>query len=158
MKTFDLTDENQKLFNELFAEVGLNNYMQLRLIGITKSKEMITVNRPNAVAKHVGHLADDVVTILVYEEAFDRLDLKNKTLLIKDAYNLISYDGDKDKITIGAPMINVTVDGRRAWGDDLINSAEIAVAAIEQIEEEKRQLKEEEKARKAAEKAAKKKN
>lgn len=156
MKTFDLTDENQQLFNDLFSEIGLDNYMQLKLIGVAKSKEVITVNRPNAVAKHVGHLTDDVVTILVYEEAFDRLDLKNKTLLIKDAYNLISYDSEKDKISIGAPLITVTVSGRQKWGDELINAAEIAVAAIEQIEEEKKALKEEEKARKAAEKASKK--
>ena len=156
MKTFDLTEENQELFNTLFEEIGYTNYMQLRLIGVAKSKEIITVNRPNAVAKHVGHLPDDVVTILVYEEAFDRLDEKNKKLLIEDAFNLISYDDEKDKISIGAPMITVTVEGRRKWGDDLINCAEIAVAAIQQIEEEKKALKEEEKARKAAEKAAKK--
>jgi len=156
MKTFDLTDENQNLFNELFQETGYHNYMQLRLIGLAKAKEVITVNRPNAVAKHVGHLADDVVTILVYEDAFDRLDEKNKKLLIKDAFNLISYDDEKDKITIGAPMITVTVAGRRMWGDDIINCAEIATAAIQQIEEEKKAAKEEEKARKAAEKASKK--
>lgn len=156
MKTFDLTDENEKLFNELFEETGYHNYMQLRLIGVAKSKDVITVNRPNAVAKHVGHLADDVVTILVYEDAFDRLDDKNKKLLIKDAFNIISYDDEKDKISIGAPMITVTVAGRQKWGNELINAAEIGVACIAQIEEEKKQAKEEEKARKAAEKASKK--
>jgi hypothetical protein len=128
----------------------------LRLIGVAKSKDVITVNRPNAVAKHVGHLPDDVVTILVYEDAFDRLDDKNKRLLIKDAFNLISYDSEKDKITIGTPMITVTVNGRQMWGDELINASEMAVMAVQQIEEEKREAREEEKARKAAEKAAKK--
>lgn len=158
MKTFDLTEENQNLFNDLFEETGYHNYMQLRLIGVAKSKEVITVNRPNAIAKHVGHLPDDVVTILVYEDAFDRLDDKSKKLLIKDAFNLIAYDDEKDKIAIGAPMITVTVVGRQKWGEDLINSAEFAVAAIAQIEEEKKEAKEAEKARKAAEKAAKKRN
>jgi hypothetical protein len=156
MKTFDLTEENQQLFTELFEETGYHNYMQLRLIGVAKSKDVITVNRPNAVAKHVGHLADDVVTILVYEDAFDRLDEKNKKLLIRDAFNLISYDDEKDKIGIGTPMITVTITGRQKWGDELINAAELAVMQIQEIEEEKRQMREEEKARKAAEKAAKK--
>ena len=155
---FDLTEENQNLFNELFEETGYHNYMQLRLIGIAKSKEVITVNRPPAVAKHVGHLPDDVVTIIVYEDAFDRLDDKNKKLLIKDAFNLIAYDDEKDKIAIGAPMITVTVEGRRKWGEDLINASEMAVMCIQQIEEEKKEAKEAEKARKAAEKAAKKRN
>lgn len=156
MKTFDLTEENQQLFTELFEETGYHNYMQLRLIGVAKSKDVITVNRPNAVAKHVGHLADDVVTILVYEDAFDRLDEKNKKLLIRDAFNLISYDDEKDKISIGTPMITVTIAGRQKWGDELINASEMAVMMIQQIEDEKKALKEEEKARKAAEKAAKK--
>lgn len=147
MKTFDLTEENQELFNDLFEETGYHNYMQLRLIGVAKSKDVITVNRPNAVAKHVGHLPDD---------AFDRLDDKNKRLLIKDAFNLISYDSEKDKITIGTPMITVTINGRQMWGDELINASEMAVMAVQQIEEEKREAREEEKARKAAEKAAKK--
>ena len=156
MKTFDLTEENQELFNDLFEETGYHNYMQLRLIGVAKSKDVITVNRPNAVAKHVGHLPDDVVTILVYEDAFDRLDDKNKRLLIKDAFNLISYDSEKDKITIGTPMITVTVNGRQMWGDELINASEMAVMAVQQIIEEKEIIKQEERERKKMEKLNKK--
>ena len=92
----------------------------------------------------------------MYEEAFDHLDEKNKKLLIKDALNVITYDSEKDKISIGVPQIVVTVGGRQTYGDDLINASEMAVLAIQQIEDEKREAKEEEKARKAAEKAAKK--
>lgn len=156
MKTFDLSEENEKLFERLFEDTGLHNYLQLRLIGVAKSKEVITVNRPNAIAKHVGHLPDDVVTILVYEEAFDRLDDRNKTLLVNDALSVISFDTEKDKISIGAPQITVTIGGRQKYGEELINAAEMAAMMIIEIEEEKRQAKEEEKARKAAEKAAKK--
>jgi len=156
MKHFELTEENQQLFNDLFEETGYSNYMQLKLIGTPKSKEVIKVARPNEVAKYVGHLPDDVVTIIVYEEAFDHLDEKNKKLLIKDALNVITYDSEKDKISIGVPQIVVTVGGRQTYGDDLINASEMAVLAIQQIEDEKREAKEEEKARKAAEKAAKK--
>lgn len=156
MKHFELTEENQQLFIDLFDETGLNNYMQLKLIGIAKSKEVIKVAKPNDVAKYVGHLPDDMVTIIVYEEAFDRLDEKNKKLLISDALNMITYDGEKDKIGIGVPQIVVTVGGRQKYGDELINASEMGVLAIQQIEDEKQQAKEEEKARKAAERAAKK--
>lgn len=156
MKHFELTEENQQLFIDLFDETGLNNYMQLKLIGIAKSREVIKVAKPNDVAKYVGHLPDDMVTIIVYEEAFDRLDEKNKKLLIRDALNMITYDSEKDKISIGVPQIVVTVGGRQKYGDDLINASEMGVLAIQQIEDEKQQAKEEEKARKAAEKAAKK--
>ena len=155
MKHFELTEENQQLFIDLFDETGLNNYMQLKLIGIAKSKEVIKVAKPNDVAKYVGHLPDDMVTIIVYEEAFDRLDEENKKLLISDALNMITYDSEKDKIGIGVPQIVVTVGGRQKYGDELINAAEMGVLAIQQIDDEKQQAKEEERARKAAEKAAK---
>lgn len=156
MKHFELSEENEQLFSDLFRETGYDNYMQLKLIGTAKSKEVIKVARPNDVAKYVGHLPDDVVTIIVYEEAFDRLDEKNKKLLVKDALAMIQYDSEKDKISIGVPQIVVTVGGRQMFGDELINAAEMAVLAIQQIEDEKQELKEAEKARKAAEKAAKK--
>ncbi len=156
MKHFELTEENQDLINGLFEEIGYSNYMQLKLIGVAKSKEMIKVARPNDVAKYVGHLPDDVVTIIVYEDAFDRLDEKSKKLLVKDALATIQYDSEKDKISIGAPQIVVTVGGRQMYGDELVNASEMAVLAIQQIEEEKKELKEEEKARKAAERASKK--
>lgn len=158
VKTFNLTEENQELIESLFNETGLDNYLQLRLIGTAKSKEIIKVGRPNEVAKHVGNLPDDVVVVIVYEEAFDRLDEKNKKLLVKDALAMINYDTEKDKISLGAPQIVVTVGGRRTYGEELINAAEMGVMMITEIEEEKKQQKEEEKARKAAEKAAKKQN
>ena len=156
MKHFELSEENEQLFSDLFSETGYDNYMQLKLNGTAKSKEVIKLARPNDVAKYVGHLPDDVVTIIVYEEAFDRLDEKNKKLLVKDALAMIQYDSEKDKISIGVPQIVVTVGGRQMFGDELINAAEMAVLAIQQIEDEKQELKEAEKARKAAEKAAKK--
>ena len=82
----------------------------------------------------------------VYEEVFDRLDDKNKKLLVEDALSLVSYDSEKDKINVGAPQIVITVGGRMKYGDDLINAAEIAVTMIQEIEEEKKAQKEAEKA------------
>lgn len=156
MKHFELTEENQELINDLFEESGYTNYMQLKLIGTAKSKEVIKVARPNDVAKYVGHLPDDVVTIIVYEEAFDRLDEKNKKLIVKNALATIQYDSEKDKISIGVPQITVTIGGRQAFGNELVDACEMGVLAIQQIEDEKKQLKEEEKIRKANERALKK--
>ncbi|MBP5458540.1 MAG: hypothetical protein J6Y37_18775 [Paludibacteraceae bacterium] len=155
-KFFDLGDDNVELVNRLFDESGLSNYMSLKLFGVTSSKELIKVSQNGEIAKFVGKISDDVVNFIIYEEAFDRLDDDSKELLVKDAISTINYDSEKDKITIGAPMINITVWGREKYGDRLVNAAEYAVSAIVQIEEERKQAKEEEKARKAAERAAKK--
>ena len=45
MKHFELTEENQQLFNDLFEETGYSNYMQLKLIGTPKSKEVVRLLR-----------------------------------------------------------------------------------------------------------------
>lgn len=152
MKHFELSEENQKLIDDLFQEADLAHYMQLRTIGIAKSKEMIKVARPSDVVKYIGHLPDDVVTIVLYEEAFDRLDEANKRLIIEDALATISYDNEKDKISIGVPMITATVGGRQKYGERLINAAELATTMIQELEEEKKAQKEAEKAAKASKK------
>ena len=95
-------------------------------------------------AEYVGKCPDTIVLTL-FEEAFDRLDGKTKKILLTDAFNLVSYDSEKDKINIGAPQIVVTVGGRMKYGDELINAAEVGVLAIQQLEEERKEKKEMEK-------------
>lgn len=79
-----------------------------------------------------------------------------RKLLLQDAMATIAYDIEKDKIVLGAPSITVTIGGRAKYGDDLINAAETAVWAIQQIAEEEKAKKEAEKIEKAARKAQKK--
>ena len=73
---------------------------------------------------------------------------------MRDAFNMVYFDTEKDKIVIGCPQIVVSCSGRAKWGDVLVNTAETAVLAIQQIEEEIK----EEKERAKEEKAAKRKN
>ena len=105
------------------------------------------MSKANPLAEKVGNCPDSVVCV-VYEDAFDRLDQRMKEILIEDAFANISYDDEKDKISVGGPQIVVTVGGRRRYGDELLNAAETAILAIQQIEEEKKAIKEAEKAAK----------
>ena len=147
-KFFELTDENQTLVNDVFQDTGMHNYMNLKMVGVSKAKELIKVSKANPLAEYVGKCPDTIVCA-IYEDAFDRLDEKTKRLLLIDAFGVVFYDDEKDKISIGAPQIVVTVAGRMKYGEELINAAEIAVTMIQEIEEEK-------KAQREAEKAAKK--
>ncbi len=146
-KFFELTDENQTLINDIFQNTGMYNYMNLKMVGVSKAKELIKVSKANPLAEYVGKCPDTIVCA-IYEDAFDRLDEKTKRLLLTDAFGVVFYDDEKDKISIGAPQIVVTVAGRMKYGEDLINAAEAGVLAIQQVEDEKREQKELEKANK----------
>jgi len=147
-KFFELSDENREIFDEIWQETGMFNYIDLKLLGVPKAKEVIKVQKTNPQAEYLGKCPDSIV-VTVYEQAFDRLDDKGKKLLAEDALSLVSFDDEKEKIIVGAPQIVVSVGGRAKYGEELINIAESAVLAIQQIADEEAE-------KKAAEKAAKK--
>ena len=132
-----------------FSDTGLDNFVQLKVLGVSKQSQIFNVSRASSLVKYIGNLDDDAVVITVYEEAFDRLDEATRELLIDDALAQIGWDGEKDKLIVEKPKINVTIGARRKHGEALINAAETSIAVIEAIEEE-------EKDRKAAAKEAKK--
>lgn len=143
-----LSQENEDIIAQLVSEVGLDNYMTIKPISMSKAKQLIKVQKANQTAEYLGKCSD-TVCIYVYEAAYDRLDDTMKVLLMRDAINMIQYDTEKDKIMIGAPQIVVTIGGRAKWGNDLINAAECGVLAIAQIEQEEKERKEQEKAKKS---------
>jgi len=149
-KFFEISEENQEIFDTIWSESGMFNYIDLKLLGVSKAKEVIKVQKTNPQAEYLGKCPDSIV-VTVYEQAFDRLDDRGKKLLAEDALSVVSFDSEKDKIIVGAPQVVVSVGGRAKYGDELINVSEAAVLAIQQIAEEEAE-------KKAAEKQAKKKN
>ena len=150
-KFFEISEENQQIFDDIWMESGMFNYIDLKVVGTPKAKEVIKVQKTNPYAEFLGRCPDSII-VTVYEEVFDRLDDKNKKLLAKDALSLVSFDNEKDKINVGAPQIVITVGGRMKYCEELINAAEIAVTMIQEIEEEKKAQREAEKATKKAKK------
>ena len=144
---FEISEENQQIFDDVWQESGMFNYVDLKIVGTPKAKEVIKVQKTNPYAGYWGKCTGSI-SVTVYEEVFDRLDDKNKKLLVEDALSLVSYDSEKDKINVGAPQIVITVGGRMKYGEELINAAEIAVTMIQEIEEEKKAQREAEKATK----------
>ena len=117
-KFFELTDENQNLVSTIFQETGMHNYINLKMVGVPKAKELIKVSKANPLAEYVGKCPDTIVCA-IYEDAFDRLDENTKRLLLRDAFSIVFYD-----------------------------AAEAGVLAIQQVEDERREQKEIEKANK----------
>lgn len=151
-KFFELSKENQEYFIQEWNENGMYNYIDLKLLGVSKSKDVIKVQKTNPQAEYLGKCPDSV-TCTVYEAAFDRLDDKTKKLIVNDALAMVSYDDEKDKIIVGCPQITVTIGGRTKHGEELLNAIESGVLAIQQIADEEAEKKTAEKERKAAKKS-----
>ena len=150
-KIGSLTETNEQLHDDVISKTGLDNYMIIKPLSITKAKQIVSVKKANATEEYMGN-CPDTVFVYSYEAALDRLNEKTKTLLINDAVSTINYDTEKDKISVGVPMICVTLDGWRKHGVDLINAAEAGIMAIQQIEEEEKERKEAERVIKRASK------
>lgn len=139
-KFFEISDENKEIFENIWSESGMFNYIDLKLLGVPKAKEVVKVQKTNPQAEYLGKCPDSII-VTIYEQAFDRLDDRGKKLLAEDALSLVSYDDEKEKIIVGAPQIVVSVGGRAKYGDELINVAESAVLSIQQIAEEEAEKK-----------------
>lgn len=150
----NLSKENADLVQDISEELGLYNYIHVEGIGKVKDKQLIKVQLDSAVTKWKTN-KPDTVNIFIYERAFDMLEDRQKELVLRDAFNQINFDTEKDKITIGCPHIEVSIDGRAKWGEELLNAAEAGVHAIIQIEEEEKEEKERQKAERAAKRKSK---
>jgi hypothetical protein len=148
-KLSKVSQETQNLVDEYVSEVGLDNFMNVKCLSITKQKQIVKVARANATTEFYTQSPDTVI-LYIYEAVFDRLTDRQKELVLKDSIAQIYFDTEKDKITITQPQICMTVGGRQKWGEELADTLEACVLIQEQLEEE-------EKERKAAEREAKKK-
>ncbi len=140
------------------SNIGVN----LKIVSTPKSKQLLKLSKASATTEFLIR-EDDVITLVVYEEAWNRLDDLNKLLLIKGVFSTVSYDFDHEKLVIDnrpyADLFNMR-HATDANGDEYLdkydNALEIASLTISQIEDEERQKKEEEKEKKRLEKEAKK--
>lgn len=136
-----VSDETQEMVDRIVNEIGLVQYMDIEVMSVPKSKKVIEVKRLMPLGEHVARKLD-VVCVIIYENAFERLGIEQREMLMRDALNSVKFDTEKDKITIGCPQIVVSCEGRAKWGDELVNAAEAAVLAIQQIADEEKSEKE----------------
>ena len=136
--------------------------VRLKVISTQKAKQILKLSKASATTEYLIR-EQDVLTLVVYEEAWDRLSEMNKILLLKGIFSVVSYDTEKERLIIDnrpyADLFNMrhTKDANgNEYLDQYDNTLETCALLLQQIEDEQRQAKEEEKVRKAEERAAKK--
>jgi hypothetical protein len=143
--------------NNNCSRIGVN----LKVISTPKARQILKLSKASASTEFLIR-EEDVITLVVYEEAWDRLDDLCKTLLIRGIFSIVSYDMDHDKLVIDnrpyADLFNMrhaTDSNGNEYLDKYDNALEAASLVIEQIEDEEREKKEAEKERKRLEKEEK---
>ena len=136
---------------EIFAKYGKSN----KDTGSPESQVALFSYRIAHLTEHVKNNKKDMVTLYVYEEAFDRLTDEQKNKLMEGGLSNISYDSEKDKLNIDNSRYGEAIRMRRKY-PNYVDIIETSIMVIEEIQEEEAQKKEEERERKAAERAARK--
>lgn len=156
-KIFETSQDIVDLAYDKFNETGLIHMgINLKIMSVTSSKDVLKVSRANATTEFLTK-SEDIVTLYVYEDVFDRLTDEQKSILMEGALSNVSYDSEKEKLNVSTDKVWELITMRRKYPNypDIV---EACYLIVEQIKEEEKARKEEEKARKAEEKAMRRRN
>ena len=162
-KLFKTSDEIYEFITNEWSNTESSKIgVRLKVISTQKAKQILKLSKASATTEYLIR-EQDVLTLVVYEEAWDRLSEMNKILLLKGIFSVVSYDTEKERLIIDnrpyADLFNMrhTKDANgNEYLDQYDNTLETCALLLQQIEDEQKQAKEEEKVRKAEERAAKK--
>ena len=132
------------LVQEVAREFGLIQYGIEFVTMKKKSKEVVTVKKAGELFEAYVK-KEKMIAVLVYEEAFDKVEEKDQWMWVRQALARISYDLEKDKVSLNAPMISVPLNFYQKYGNIAMQNAELGILTIQHLEDEEKQRKEEEK-------------
>lgn len=143
-----------RLINDISNDLGLIHYgVDFQPLCVNKAKEVCKLVKANELAEYASE-RENLVFVVCYEDAFDLVDEKTQYMWLRMEMEKITYDTEKDKMSIGCPQITVPVGFYEKYKEAAVDTALLGQYTIAQIEDKKR----EEAAQKRAERAAKKKN
>jgi hypothetical protein len=150
-KLFKTSEDIVQMAEDKFEETSLPQIgINLKVISMTKANEVLKVSKASATTEFLTK-SSDMVTLFVYEDAFDRLTDEQKYKLMEGALSNISFDSEKDKLNVDNSRYGEFIRMRRKYEDygDII---EESIMVIEQLADEEKRAKEEERAAKKAKK------
>lgn len=147
-KNLELASEDiTEVFTEIIQSHDLDAFAQFRIFE-TKQKEFLKIARANKAVEFFSK-TQDCVLAYVDRRIWDRLEDKQRRLLIENALAGLSYDDEKGKMNLEQPDLAISSGCYALFGKDLVDAAEIASHALRQIKEEEKAAKEAKKAEKA---------
>ena len=132
------------LVQEVAKELGLIQYGIEFVTMRKKSKEVVTVKKAGELFEAYVK-KEKMLAVLVYEEAFDKVEEKDQWMWVRQALARVSYDLEKDKVSLNVPMLSVPLDFYQKYGNVAMQNAELALLTVQHLQDEEKQRKEEEK-------------
>ena len=142
--------EIEEMVDAVAEEMGFNQLgLEFLVFNVKKAKEVVKIKRADEVTE-VAIKKEDVLVVFVYEKAFEKVDKANQLMWIRSEMDKVSYDYERDKISLKASMISLPLSFYQKYGESALQNAELAIHTIQQVEEEEKQRKAEENGRKKA--------
>lgn len=141
--------EIEKLVQDVAIEMGLIQIgLEFQALCTSKAKEIVKVAKAGEVAEIMSD-KENLLVVIVYEDAFNLVDEKTRYMWTRMALDSVVYDSEKDKVSLSAPMLTMTLGCYQKFGNVATQHAELALHTIQQLEEIEKQRKAEAKAAKA---------
>lgn len=112
---------------------------------VIKANELVTLFTGDA----------DMLCVAINEELFENLDEQSQDVLIESLLSQVSYDSEKEKISIVKPELNVGLGMYHKYKEVAVQKLELAYYTLQQLEEKRKEEKERKKAERAEKKKAK---
>lgn len=158
-KLFKTSDDVYEFITNEWEQTDASKIgVRLKVISTSKARQILKLSKVSATTEYLIR-EQDVITLVVYEDAWDKLSDVDKILLLRGLFSVVSYDTEKERIVIDnrpyADLFNMR-HSKDANGNEYLdkydNTLETCSLLLQQIEEQEK----EEKMRKAEEKKAKK--
>ena len=126
--------------NPYLSTIGLN----FRYLCVDKQPEIIKITKANPLLSYVAGTDDELIFIIVYEEAFEKLSEDNQNLLIANSLNDIEFNSESGKTTINNNGIGVSEGLYLKYKNTLmlaLFNGQHVVKQLEQIKKDQKQSK-----------------
>ena len=128
-------DDTKQIFKAVIDATDLERILTFDLVTNNKLKEAFKVAKTNDYEKHKTSVD---VKIFINEEVFEKLDEVQQIIVAEAALAYVSYDFEKDKLTISKPDVMGHSGVFSKFGDKLyLNTLEIIKEAFNSLKEQK---------------------
>ena len=135
-KIFETDKSIVDLAETVYSETGLDKMgFSLKVMSVTKSKDLLKISKANATTEFIVN-DTDIITLYVYEDAFDRLSDDYMIVLMEGVLSNVYYDTEKEKLIIDNTRYGEFIRMRRKYPTygDIMN-----LCCNGEIEEKKRE-------------------
>lgn len=146
-KFIEPTDDIVEIVKQLTDELNLGFYgLEVQPLCVTKASKVCEVVKANDLTEYKLQ-KDNLIFVLCYEAAFNGRDRNGspfveddvKRMWIQNAMECISYDSEKDKLSLKAPTLQIPVSFYEKYGEKAIDSARLGLYVMSQIADLKKQ-------------------